>query len=346
MGSLLAYSGLTTKLRAMESQLISEEEYRQISEMVTVGEVLAFLKRRPSYAEILATLDEYNARRGEIESLLNYSLYDYFMRIYRFASQEQRRFMELYFKKYEVSLLKRCLRLALDHRAHNFELAEFESFFRKHSQLDIDKLAAADSMDALVGALKGTEYYPILRKLTEKSDVTLFDYEMVLDMHYFFQMWQLRGKLCRGKDLDSLSSAWGAKCDMINLNWIYRSIRYYQLSPAEIYALLSPVRYKLSRQDLISLAEAGSEEEFQRILEGTWYAKRFKELSVENLEEMYIQILSETLRKESRDNPYSVIMIYSYLYRKKHEVDRLTTALECIRYGLASDVILQTIRKQ
>lgn len=346
MGSLLAYSGLTTKLRAMESQLITDAEYHQISELVTVGEVLAFLKKRPSYAEILGPLDEYNTRRGQVESLLNYSLYDDFMRIYRFASQDQRRFMELYFKKYEVSLLKRCLRLALDHRAHNFELAEFADFFRKHSQLDTDKLAAADHMEALVEALRGTEYYPVLQKLTEKPGITLFDYEMALDMHYFSQMWQLRDTLCKGKDLKSLSSAWGAKCDMINLNWIYRSKRYYQLSPADIYALLSPVRYKLSRQDLIRLTEASGEEEFARILEGTWYAKRFKALSVDNLEEMYIQILGETLRKESRDNPYSVIMIYSYLYRKKHEVDRLTTALECIRYGLASDVILQTIQKQ
>ena len=32
--------------------------------------------------------------------------------------------------------------------------------------------------------------------------------------------------------------------------------------------------------------------------------------------------------------PYSVASIYTYLYLKEEEIDKLTTALECIRYGL------------
>ncbi len=38
-------------------------------------------------------------------------------------------------------------------------------------------------------------------------------------------------------------------------------------------------------------------------------------------------------------------MIYSYFYHKEHEVDRLTTAVECVRYGLTPDQILEYIHK-
>ena len=53
---------------------------------------------------------------------------------------------------------------------------------------------------------------------------------------------------------------------MLNLQWIYRSKKYYHMAPADIYALLSPVRYKLSTKEITELVEAVDEEEFRREL--------------------------------------------------------------------------------
>ena len=53
---------------------------------------------------------------------------------------------------------------------------------------------------------------------------------------------------------------------------------------------------------------------------------------------------SSTLEKEARRDPYSVAMLYSYMYHKEHEVNRLTIAIECIRYGVAPDEAMQYIR--
>ena len=49
---------------------------------------------------------------------------------------------------------------------------------------------------------------------------------------------------------------------MLNLQWIYRSKKYYHMTPADIYALLIPVHYRLSRREISALVEAGDEEEF------------------------------------------------------------------------------------
>ena len=81
--------------------------------------------------------------------------------------------------------------------------------------------------------------------------------------------------------------------------------------------------------------EAPDPEEFRRVLEGTYYKKRFPELAPEKLEEFYTLNLKTILESEARKYPHSVIMIYSYFYHKEHEVDRLTTAIECVRYGLS-----------
>ncbi len=45
---------------------------------------------------------------------------------------------------------------------------------------------------------------------------------------------------------------------------------------------------------------------------------------------MYAAIMKHILSSESRQDPYSVATIYSYLYHKEHEVNRLIIALECV----------------
>ena len=48
-------------------------------------------------------------------------------------------------------------------------------------------------------------------------------------------------------------------------------------------------------------------------------------------------MLRTTLEKEARKDPYSVAVLYSYLYHKEHEVNRLTIAIECVRYGIPAE---------
>lgn len=84
----------------------------------------------------------------------------------------------------------------------------------------------------------------------------LFDYEMTLDLYYFAQMWKDRSKVVTKRDLEELTAAWGSKFDMLNLQWIYRSKRYYHMTSAQIYALLIPVHHRLKKDVVKALVEA------------------------------------------------------------------------------------------
>ena len=77
----------------------------------------------------------------------------------------------------------------------------------------------------------------------------------------------------------------------------------------------------------------------------TYYAKRYDSFKVDTLESMYAAIMKHILSSESRQDPYSVATIYSYLYHKEHEVNRLIIALECVRYRISADEAMQHIAK-
>ena len=49
------------------------------------------------------------------------------------------------------------------------------------------------------------------------------------------------------------------------------------------------------------------------------------------------------LKREASRHPHSVIIMYSYLYQKEHEVRRLTTAVQCVRYGVPAQEAMRHV---
>ena len=75
MGNLLEYSGIVTKIRAMEAQLLSPEQFTEIAKLGSVPEIADYLKKNTAYADVLDTLAEDQLHRGDIEKVLVQYLY-------------------------------------------------------------------------------------------------------------------------------------------------------------------------------------------------------------------------------------------------------------------------------
>ena len=323
---------------------MTDEQLQEIVRFSDVPQVAAYLKKTPEYAKAWSDLDENNLHRGEIEKLLKKSIFGNFSRIYNFANKEQRKFLALYSKRYEIRVLKEIMTNLFDHRSTDpVDMSPYRDFFLHHSKLDIDRVAGAGNMDEFMTALKGNEFYAPLQSVYENGNGLLFDYGMALDLYYFNQIWSVRKKLFKGNDLDEITKAYGEKFDMLNLQFILRSKRYYKMEPAAIYAQLIPVNYKLKKEEITALVEATSKEEGEQIFSRTWYGRKYQQLNLISMEELYNSLLRTVLEKEARKDPYSVAVLYSYLYHKEHEVNRLTIALECVRYQVDPDEAMRYV---
>ena len=58
MGKLLSYSGISTKIRAMQSKLITEDQIQEMLQFTSTSHAAAWLKRTPEYSKTWASLDE------------------------------------------------------------------------------------------------------------------------------------------------------------------------------------------------------------------------------------------------------------------------------------------------
>ena len=268
MGNLLEYSGIVTKIRAMEAKLLTPEQFAEIANMSAVPEIAGYLKKNTAYADALNTLEESQLHRGNIEKVLIQSLYHDYTKIYRFCGQKQRRFMKLILKNYEIDLINYCLRIVINRYRQPFDLNYKRAFFDRYSQISIEKLITSRTTDELIENLKGTEYYAPLKKLKDSQNVTLYDYNLTLDLYFYTSTWKEQKKVLKKQDLELFMRDRGSKIDLLNLQWIYRAKKYYNMKPADIYLMVIPIHYKLSTDLVRELVEAPGLEEFEALWRG------------------------------------------------------------------------------
>ena len=185
MGNLLAYSGTATKIRGMRRKLLTAKDFQHLASLTSVSDAIGFLKTKSAYAGIFANSNENSLHRGEIEKMLTNAIYTDFQSIYRFATIHQRKILDLYFRRYEIGLLKTCMRMVFDHRDVELNFDIFKDFFEKHSDINLTALSNCKTLDEFVSLLKGSIYYRPLSLLSGLSEPTLWDYEMALDLCYF-----------------------------------------------------------------------------------------------------------------------------------------------------------------
>lgn len=344
MAGLLDYSGIVTKIRAKEKNFITDAQFREITSLPSVEAIVVWLKKDPAYEDALAHLDENNLHRGQIEFEIGNAAYKDFASIYHFANGPQRSFLEHYGRRYEIKLLKRCMNAAINGQHMNEHIKLYKGFYDRYTELDLNRLYEAVSMKEVLEALKGTSYYEPLERISRNGNVSLFDYETALDQFYFSEIWKDNAGLKTKDNIKIIRDVFGTKFDVLNLWWINRARSYYKMSTADTYAMLIPIQYKLKEAEIKALVEADSQDAYRNFLKSTYYGRVYEQyLSPENLQNEYNYLLRHILGKLARQKPYSIATLYNFLYMKEHEVNKLTIAIECVRYGLSSDEAMKMI---
>ena len=163
MGNVMLYSGIVTKVRAMQAKLLKDEDFENIAGLRSIPAAVEYLKGKPAYAEALGRMDETLYHRGNVEKVLGQSLFADYSRIYQFAGMKQKQFLKGFWKQYEISLINYCLRIVFNHYDTPFDLDYKKEYFDRFSQISIDKLVTSENIRELVenlqadGALPGDD---------------------------------------------------------------------------------------------------------------------------------------------------------------------------------------------
>ena len=176
MGELMKYSAVATKIRAMDSRLLTHSDFEKLAAMESVPQAVAYLKKIPAYGALFKGYDETELHRGQIEKLLVGTLYYDFSKIYRFCDKDQKKILKLYFSKFEIAIIKRAFRRVFNHGDRTAEEKELRGMIQRYTDVPLDRLAEAETVPEILEALKDTDYYKVLEKLDHAENMGLFDY--------------------------------------------------------------------------------------------------------------------------------------------------------------------------
>ncbi len=344
MAGLTAYSGITTKVKAMGVHLLTEGDYEKIIHFDGVSEIVSYLKQKPTYGKIFDGLDEQRVHRDQIEHVVGNALYDDFIKIYQFCSGKQRDILSLYLLHFEIKLLKDCI-LSTLHQENEQRKFLYANFLEKHSKLPLDRLAGASSMDELVACLEGTRYYGVVAAFHEdQGEALLFDYQTQLDVFYYKEVWRLKDAVLKGKERVVFTEQVGREIDMLNILWIYRYKMFYSADVAQIYRSILPIRYKLTKEQIRGMVESANMEEFIKLLQQSGYKKYVGDDEKVDMEVAYHKLVRDVYHGNAKRYPHSIAPVHEYLYLREREVDKLMTALECVRYQLSPEDSLAILK--
>ncbi len=107
------------------------------------------------------------------------------------------------------------------------------------------------------------------------------------------------------------------------------------MTPAAISLIPLPTHYNLPPARVKELVEARGLDKSGAAVARPFYARHYNFHQDLTIEQMYADCLHHLYTVDRRRDPYSLAAINTYLFLKEEEINKLTTAMECVRYGLS-----------
>lgn len=334
MSNLARYAAVNTKIKTLEGEFLSSNDYRNLLEQKTVIDVFRYLKNNTVYREILENADMNNIRRGYLESIVKQRMLTNIEKIIHYFTGDYKRFIVTLYAKFEIDELKAIARAVYN----GMDTKQFRKsiFIGKYSKVDAEKVLNAKYIRDIIVAFEGTAFYRYLEPLLDNNaEENLFRFEMVLDTSYY-EILQKQWEKLDKQDIEVLEKGQGIIADLLNLQWIYRGMKFFMLSPEELLNYTIHLGSRLDKNLIKQLCYSKDLNEFFELAAQTRYSFLFKKDETTDIfmgRRLERHMFYE-LRSVERKNPMTIITTFTYITLMEIEIRDLISIIEIIRYDI------------
>lgn len=334
MNPYMAYEAANVKILTKKSRLLDEKKFEKIMQLNSIDQVTEYLKNNYD----LNLIENHDLHRDELETLLNrYEVVD-IESILHYFSGPYKEFLQVTLMEFEISDLVMILRkIAKGEDLNGIEKGFIHSGV--YSSLQYGKLTSSKNVMQFIENLKGTPYYNSLKTVTD-SDVVkrAFHIEMKLQLLLYRTLFQKADRLYEA-DRRVANEIIGTKTDFLNVQWIYRAKKYYDISPDQILIYSLQKGEKLSFERLRKLSYSKSVEEIQQLSNNFLKYEIFSKNNDLDFERNIDNYIYSYIKKINSKGTIGTAL--SYIYMLDIAVRELITITEGIRYKLPKEQLRQ-----
>jgi V/A-type H+-transporting ATPase subunit C len=204
-------------------------------------------------------------------------------------------------------------------------------------------------LEEFIENLKGTKFYDVLYPYRhENYQKLLFYMEMNLDRLYFTELSEKAQDLAK-VDRDIFNEFLGENIDLLNIEWIYRGIKFYNLVPEELINYTLPNGLVLDYKELKKLCY-GTVEDLKKYVTNTKYRELVnEEKDLDLFMEIRIQRhLYSKFKNTFKKGKLDLSISLAYLHLLEFEIRDIISILEAKKYGLSyydtKEYLVRTIK--
>lgn len=331
------YRATAAAIRTAYGHRLRAAEYRDLLNLHTVPEVVAYLKETDAYGALLRGLEPSYTHRGYLEMLLKRNLFTQCLHFCGLEHLQNTPFFRFFIYDYEIRELIRKLQLMPS--GPQAYIAAMDAWLAPYLSFSQDTLARAETLDEIIAAVAQTPYAAVIRKRRQSGGVGRFtELEIALRACYLERILQEAEQTVRGDDLDALKKLIAEQVDLINLINAYRLKRVFRADEETLRDMMLPIQGRLPQRICEELYAAPDLPAFVEVLKGTRYGRMMELNTADAPESVQLEHTFQTLRWQTARSAlhfsgHAAVSLYAVHVLYQIEVANLITIIEGIRYG-------------
>lgn len=327
MNPNMAYYALATKIATKKGRILNKNDWNKYLDCSTVEQLTHLLKSNSEFGKAFKDIPSDNLDRDDLETvLLRFKTLE-IENLLHYFSGPYKEFIKTILMEAEIQDLSLIIRKIT--KGESLEKIE-ERFVhsRIYTNLNFEELVNFNSVDQIIQKLKGTPYYNGLSNFTKEDALSReFHIEMKMYLALYKSLFEKTEKL-KKDDQKAVKQVLGVKIDLLNIQWIYRAKKYYEISPEEIFIYSLAGGTVLGYNRLKKLCYA-TVEEFKKLLKDFLRNDIFKDLNDADINVVIDSYMLDYLKKNSFDNIGTAL---SFIYMLNIIINDLTSITEGIQY--------------
>ncbi|WP_083439581.1 V-type ATPase subunit [Acetobacterium bakii] len=332
------HAAINTKALAMKARKISDQDYRELIKAKDLKEVFQYLRDNTYYGEFLQGLNPENLHRTEFEAHLNDLKIRETEKLMHYLLGEEK----IFFQTFLVHLEVESLRILIRGIARKDDLESLRGllvYSQNNSKVPFERLMRVKDWEEFKKLLVDTDYYRILeiyKDISAEQDLIMV--EKNLD-RYYYDLLKNRLQKLNKKENQDLIDAQRRNIDLLNLIWIYRGKKFYDLSREELIAYSLRGGLEITERKLLDLVYTKDLVEMKELLKNSEYAFLFNhtktiDLFMERRRERYLHYMYLKLFNKADSGLGRVV---AYIRLLDFEIEDITSIIESKRYRMGQE---------
>ncbi|RVU55680.1 V-type ATPase subunit [Anaerosphaera multitolerans] len=335
MSRTASLAAVNAKVGKLNSKLLKDNDYIELSHLKSVKEIIGYLQNN---SEIGSQLNLYD-RTYEVQYKMRQYRKRQLEKVSHYFSGDYRKFSEALMSEFEIVDIKRILRALKQKELSDFDLKKLqveESF----------KLTEDSTLHSFINSLKHSRYYKVLHAYeNESDDVILFYMEMNLDKLYYNSLVE-SSKTLPKKDYGSVLKLVGSKIDLLNINWIYRGLKHYNLLPEELINFCILGGNKLKYEDLKKLCYVENVDGLVEQVLNSEYKFLFDSENTDiYMDRRLRRYLYYLAKRESKKGNLTIGKYLAYTFLLDFEVKDISSIMETTRFDISFEEKLKFLAR-